>query len=68
MRMSAAAHSQLTWRKYERKSELNVLDRNRFENRHLISNYDLINFMVAVSKFCLVSIFQQYSRFGQQFF
>lgn len=66
--MSAVAHSQHTWRKYERKSELNVLDRNRFENRSLISNYDLINFMVAVSKFCLASIFQQYSRFGQQFF
>lgn len=68
MRMSTVAHSQHTRRKYERKSELNVLDRNRFENGPLISDYDLINFMVAVSKFCIASIFQQYSSLGQQFF
>lgn len=54
--MSAAPHSQHTRRKYERKSKLNLLDGNRLQNGSLISNYDLINFMAAVSEFCLASI------------
>lgn len=54
--MSAAPHSQHTRRKYERKSKLNLLDGNRLENGSLISNYDLINFMAAVSEFCFASI------------
>lgn len=52
--MSAAPHSQHTRRKYERKSKLNLLDGTRLENGSL--NYDLINFMAAVSEFCLASI------------
>lgn len=48
LRMSAVAHSQHTWRKYERTSQLNVLDPNTFET----SDYDLTPFMVAVSKIC----------------
>lgn len=54
--MSAAPHSQHTRRKCERKSKLNLLDGNRLQNGSLISNYDLINFMAAVSEFCLASI------------